>query len=343
MRELAHLKGIQAFEAAARRLSFVAAARELNVTPAAVAQLVRALESWLGGALFTRSRSGVSRLTLTKAGHAALQSLTRGLDEIDAAMRKAKAEVRPQGLTITASAALATRWLVPHLDRFSVRHPDVEIRLDVTDRVVDLERHEADIGIRCGLGQWRGADTFKLMDEEIVAVCSPALCAAGGNPAQRHDRPNDPLWILKQVPIEDTSPTHSAVFPSWPEWLAAAGHAGKFSAAGLQINATAAVIQSALNGQGVALVRFALVAHDLEAGRLIRCLDGHSTPFAWSYYGAVSNKARDLPQVRSFVAWLKQNWAEEYRERTLGARNRTAPLKKRPRSNAPYAPVPRRA
>ena len=315
MRPRVHLKGIQAFEAAARHLSFVEAARELNVTPAAVAQLVRSLESGLGGALFERSRSGASRLKLTRAAEAAISGVTRGLDEIEAAMRRARDEIRPRGITVTASSAIATRWLVPHLDRFAARHPDIEIRLDVTDRVLDLARHEADLGIRCGLGPWPGTDAIKLMDEEVIAVCAPALGQDGGGVGTAHNSRNDLSWLCRQVPIHDTAPAQAAVFPSWSSWLAAAGQSATFVSPGLHINATASVIQAALNGQGVALARHALVAHDLAAGRLVRCLAWHSMPFAWSYFAVVAHKARRQPQVELFVDWLQTHWQADYRLR----------------------------
>lgn len=219
--------------------------------------------------------------------------------------------IRPRGITVTASPALATRWLIPHLDHFAALHPEIEIRLDVTDRLVDFARHEADLGIRCGLGQWPGAEAFKLMDEAIVAVCSPALAGALAGPRANRCS-NDPAWLLSQVPISDTSPAQAAVFPSWPDWLRAAGIGGGFSSPGLHINATAMVIQSALNGQGVALVRQVLVAHDLHAGRLLRCLDHHSLPFAWSYFGVVAHRARAERHVERFAAWLKEHWQKEY-------------------------------
>jgi LysR family glycine cleavage system transcriptional activator len=102
------------------------------------------------------------------------------------------------------------------------------------------------------------------------------------------------------------------VFPDWPRWLAAAGLRLDFATPGLHVNSTATVIQCALNGQGIALVRHALVAHDLAEGRLQRCLEGHAVPFAWSYYGLVAHGARDVPAVKRFAAWLTDHWQSQY-------------------------------
>lgn len=315
MRSISHLKGIQAFEAAARHLSFVDAAHELSVTPAAIAQLVRSLETWLGTPLFVRARTGVQRLALTEAARDAVGPISRGLDHIDEAVYQLRLAGRRSGITVTASSALATRWLIPHLDSFSILFPDIEIRLDVTDRLVDFERNEADIGIRCGPGVWGGADAFKLMDETVIAVCSPAL--RGGDRLDLAKDAiercwNDPDWIIRQVPIHDTSPAQRAVFPDWATWLQSAGLDCRFESAGLSINSTAGVIQSALNGQGVALVRNALVAHDIAAGRLVRCLNGHRLPFAWSYFCLVSKAARRNQQAMLFAEWLRTQWESQY-------------------------------
>jgi LysR family transcriptional regulator, glycine cleavage system transcriptional activator len=315
VRNISHLKGIQAFEASARRLSFADAARELNVTPAAIAQLVRSLETWLGTPLFVRTRTGPVRLLLTESGRSALGPVSRGLDQIDEAVHQVRMASRRKGITVTASSALATRWLIPHLDRFSTLHPDIEIRLDVTDRTVDFERREADIGIRCGPGSWNGAEAFKLMDETVVAVCSPTIQGIGVFDAGKDPstpRWNDANWIIHQTPIHDTSIAQGGVFPDWALWFQSAGLDCHFGSAGLSINSTAAVIQSVLNGQGVALVRDALVAHDVAAGRLVRCLAGHGIPFAWSYYCLVAQSSRHNPHVGLFADWLRTHWASEY-------------------------------
>jgi LysR family transcriptional regulator, glycine cleavage system transcriptional activator len=310
MRTISHLKGIQAFEASARHLSFADAARELNVTPAAVAQLVRSLEGWLGTPLFNRTRAGVQRLSLTETARDALGPISRGLDQIDEAIAQLRDADRRRGITVTASSAIATRWLIPHLDAFSAQHPEIEMKLDVTDRLVNFERHEADIGIRCGQGPWIGADAFKLMDETVLAVCSPSIL--GNQLPDSEDEGalawNHPAWIISQVPIHDTSPAQRKIFPNWEVWFQSAGLDCRFGSSGLSINSTTLVIQAALNGQGIAMVRSALVAHDLAAGRLVRCLNGHSIPFAWSYYCLVARAAHRNPQALLFAEWLRTHW-----------------------------------
>lgn len=200
-------------------------------------------------------------------------------------------------MTVTASQALVAKWLLPHLEDFSALHPRVDVRLDVTDRIVDLLHGEADLAVRCGGGGWPGLEAVRLMGEHVIAVCSPRL---------QPPAPPEPLdgWVAKQTLIHDLSPASAAVLPTWAEWLTRAGLGAVPAGKDLRINAAAAVIQAALRGQGIALVRAALVADDLAEGRLIRLAPGLHWPIAWSYYAVASRKALARPEVQAFHDWL---------------------------------------
>lgn len=171
MRFLTRIKSLQALEAAARHGSFVGAASELDVTPAAVGQLVRSLEDWVGGPLFKRSRSGRERLTPTEEAREALSDITHGLDLLEAGLKTLKGRKARSIVVITASQALVANWLLSRLNDFTSAYPDIDVRLDVSDRVMDLTQGDADIAIRCGMGTWKGVKATYLMDEEIIAVC----------------------------------------------------------------------------------------------------------------------------------------------------------------------------
>jgi len=195
------------------------------------------------------------------------------------------------------SQGFVARWLLPRLDRFAATWPAVEVRLDVSDRLADIEHGEADLGIRCGSGQWPGLAAKRLMNEEMFPVCSPSLL-------QGISAPKDAAALARMPLIHDMTMPHSGVFPSWREWLQKQGVPLSRGVEGLQINSSAAVVQAALNGQGVALARRAFVSDELRAGRLERLLPAVQWPIRWSYYVVQTESAMPRQPVRAFVDWL---------------------------------------
>jgi len=298
MRFLTRLKSLQALEASARHGSFVGAASELDVTPAAVGQLVRSLEDWVGYPLFRRSRSGAERLTPVDEAQEALEDIAHGLDRLESGLKKLRGRKARSIVVVTASQALVANWLLARLNDFAAAYPTIDVRLDVSDRVIDLAQGEADIGIRCGMGSWKGVKATHLMDEEIIAVCHHRLLP-----------PDDQVtagWIAEQTLIHDGTPHPGGDFPTWSEWLARSGVNQASADRGLRINSTAAVIQAAVAARGVALVRKALVAQEIESGRLVHLLPEQRWPVKWAYYAVASAKALRRYEVSAFHDWLTE-------------------------------------
>jgi LysR family transcriptional regulator, glycine cleavage system transcriptional activator len=296
MRNLTRLKSLQALEAAARHGSFVGASAELDVTPPAVGQLVRSLEDWVGYPLFKRSRSGAERLTAVDEAQEALEDIAQGLDLLESGLRKLRGRKARSVVVVTASQALVANWLMSRLEDFSSKYPNVDVRLDVSDRVIDLAQGEADIGIRCGLGTWKGVKSTFLMSEEIIAVCHNKLLPS--------NREVTASWIAQQTLIHDGTPHPGGDFPTWSEWLSRAGANQASAGGGLKINSTAAVINGAVAARGVALVRKALVAQEIEGGRLVHLMPEVRWPVKWAYYVVVSSKALRRYEVAAFHDWL---------------------------------------
>ena len=305
MRNLTRLKSLQALEASARHGSFVGAATELDVTPPAVGQLVRSLEDWVGYPLFRRTRSGSERLAPVDEAREALDDIAQGLDLLESGLRKLRGRKARSVIVVTASQALVANWLLGRLQDFTTRHPNIDVRLDVSDRVIDLAQGEADIGIRCGLGDWKGVKSTYLMGEEIIAVCNRSLL-----PQDCHVAAG---WISEQTLIHDGTPHPGGDFPSWRDWLARAGVNQLPAESGLKINSTAAVIQAAIAARGVALVRKALVAQELQSGRLVHLLPEIRWPVKWAYFVAASPKALRRYEVASFHEWLVSDSVESHR------------------------------
>ena len=168
-----YINALRDFEASARHKSFSAAANELNVTPAAVGQLVRTLEDWLGFPLFLRQTNGKNRLITTELAEAALPDIRAGFDKLNLGLEKLKQNAQSGILTITVSPAFAEKWLLPKIDHFQKQYPEIDLRLDINLKSIDFLEQKIDIGVRYGAGKWLGLEAIKLMDEDIYPVCSP--------------------------------------------------------------------------------------------------------------------------------------------------------------------------
>ena len=296
MRSIAHLNALRAFEASARHQSFSLAAQELNVTPAAVGQLVRTLEDWLGSPLFVRSTSGRARLVTTEVAEQALPDIRAGLERLAVGLERLRSGSTGGVLTVTVSPAFAAKWLLPRIERFQAAWPETDLRLDTSLKPVDFVAQRIDVGVRYGRGQWPGLAAEKLMDEEVYPVCAPALLATATLQA-----PGD---LRGQVLIHDQSVDTSTGFASWQAWLRHAGVQGVPTDRGLRINNSAAVLQAAIDGQGVALARSVMAHDDLAAGRLVRLFPQVRLESALAYYVVYRPECIAQPKVAAFRDWL---------------------------------------
>ena len=291
-RSLPPLNAIRAFESAARHLSFTRAADELHVTPAAISHQVKALEEQLGVSLFRRLPRA---LRLTDAGQAALPTISQGFDKLAQGVEQMRAHCESGLLTISVSPSFGAMWLVPRLDRFRSQHPDIEIRIDGTDRLIDLTLDDADVAVRYGPGGYEGVRVDYLFGQANTPVCSPALLS-GEHPLRR---PADlGHHTLLHVDWKDAE-------ASWRMWLLAAGLHDIDPTRGPHFTMENMAVQAALDGHGVALVGDMLVADGLAAGRLVRPFDPSlSTPLSFAYYLLSAKDSDRLPKVEAFRDWL---------------------------------------
>lgn len=292
-----HLNALRAFEASARHQSFSAAAIELNVTPAAVGQLVRTLEEWLNAPLFLRGSSGHTRLVPTDAAQRALPQIRAGFDRLALGMERLREASTNGVLTVTVSPAFAAKWLLPRLDTFQGICPETDVRLDTSLKPVDFLAQGIDIGVRYGTGKWPGLTANKLMDEEVYPVCAPALL-------RQHSELEHPRGLSSLPLIHDLSMDGHLGFPTWDSWMETAGLQTGTQKAGLRINNSAAVLQSAIEGHGVALARSVMARDDITAGRLIRLFPEITVASALAYYVVYRPDCASLPKLAKFRDWL---------------------------------------
>ena len=291
-RPLPPLNALKAFESAGRHLSFTKAAAELNVTPAAISHQVKALEELLEVPLFRRLTRA---LRLTDAGQAALPTISQGFDTLAQGVEQMRTHGESRVLTISVSPSFGAMWLVPRLEHFRRRHPDIEIRIDGTDRRVDLARDAADVAVRYGPGGYKGVRVDWLFSQVNTPVCSPALLS-GEHPLRQPDDLRH--HTLLHIDWKDAE-------ASWRMWLLAAGLHNIDPTRGPRFTMENMAVQAALDGHGVALIGDMLVADDLAAGRLVRPFDPSlSAPLTFSYYLLSANGGADPPKVAAFRVWL---------------------------------------
>ena len=290
-----HLNALRAFEVSARHQSFSVAAKELNVTPAAVGQLVRGLEDWLGTPLFIRKNSGPVRLIPTEVALSALPEIRQGLEKLNSGLDILKQEADSKALSVTVSPAFAAKWLLPRYERFQLEYSDIELRLETSLTSIDFISHQIDIGVRYGKGQWPGLISEKLMDEEVYPVCSPNFYQTS-----RLQSPED----LKNYPlIQDLSLDDISGFPGWEAWFK------RFDVTpsaikGIRINNSSAVLQAAIDGRGIALARSVMAKDDIKTGRLIRLFPEYTMPSELAYYVVYREASADSDKIMAFKNWL---------------------------------------
>ena len=286
------LDALRGFVAAARRLSITAAAQDLCLTQSAVSRQIQALEERLGTPLFVRGNRSIA---LTDAGRQLFDLASPWLDELAELSAALKGDGAPRPVTISASIGVAALWMLPRLGAFQAAHPDVDIRMATSNRIADLRRDGIDLAIRYAAPSGVPADAVRLFDEDVVPVASPAIAAtAFATP--------DALARHVLLDLDDDART----FLHWTPWLQRHGLPQRPPAT-LHFNQYDQLIQAAIEGNGVALGRLALVLPMLKDGRLVAQMDRRSrADYAYWLLQATDEPRHEVVLVRD---WLRDQVA----------------------------------
>ncbi|WP_148252137.1 transcriptional regulator GcvA [Aidingimonas lacisalsi] len=295
-RHLPTFTAMQCFEASARHLSFTRAADELNLTQSAVSKQVAQLESILEHPLFRRVRK---RLQVTPEGSLYLTEVRKILSQVEMSTRYMQSYGgQSEVLHVTTLPTFGSRWLVPRLNGFRFRHPNIYLNISNRVEPFDLEEERVDVAFFFGHGAWPKAECIKLLDEEVVAVCSPHVLPAEGI--------QDPLDLTQLVLLQ------SATRPEvWHDWFEAQGCYTPHSYHGPRFDTFYMALQAARAGCGVTLVPRFLAEEELGAGQLV-------IPWEFSlishnaYYLAYPEHKGDVGKVKGFIDWIL-----EYRDKPI--------------------------
>ena len=283
------LEAFRFFEVAGRHQSFARAAREIGVTPGAVAHRVRTLERYLGEQLFERQPHG---LALSARGQAFLVEVQHSLCALVKTSERFRADESAGLLKLVAVEAFAEMWLMPRLAAFRHAHPEIVMEFETDHTGVDPARRAFDVWIAFVSAVPRIVHSEVMFEETLVPVCSPAFLASRGRPGHPADLHGWPL--LYDLAWEDY----------WAFWFAAkeAGAPNMSRASGYRLYSM--TIQAALEGMGVALGHSLLIGPHLERGTLVALFDP-PVPAPARYFLAIAPGSGDRPEVRAFLDWFR--------------------------------------
>lgn len=282
------LANLTAFIAVGKKKSFRKAANDLMLTPGAVSQKIKNLESQLGCSLLNRSNQGV---TFTDKGERYYREIAPLIMEILEVTRAIFDQTQKRtSLVISVMPSFALRWLIPRLDKFHKQYPDLTININATERVIDFETDDVDLAIRHGLGEYSGLCVDRMFSEDLVPVCSSKL-------------------LQKRKPLVEAADLlhhtllHDNIAKDWFLVLSALKLTNIDAHAGPRFNDDSLMIQSAIEGHGVALARMSLVKNEIDSGDLIVPFNFY-LPSEFAYYAVSPNKRHTIPETRVFREWL---------------------------------------
>jgi LysR family glycine cleavage system transcriptional activator len=303
------VRGIAVFEAAARSVSFHAAAEELNLTPSAVSHQIRLLEDTLGVRLFERVGRGV---TLTPEGADYARSVRPSMQRLRVATNhikaRAKMGVALEVVRIELPPSLAHCWLLPRLPELIAQHPEIDIRLNAQGSHLQGDRlpwprmadAPADLQIVYGDDKLWADRASQLFSENFQPLCAPALLG--------QIRMESPEQLLRHTLL---STSQNAV--TWEEWLDWQSIDLDKPVDTLQLDPSHLAIEAAVNGMGVILESSVLVERQVAAGRLVAPFPDLGRP-GLAYWLFAPSQGKAASAVDAVIEWLQENRPQQDEE-----------------------------
>lgn len=287
-KKLPPLNALKAFESAARHLNFTKAADELFVTQAAISHQIKLLEDFLGMKLFIRRNR---LLELTELGSQYFDEIRSILDQIAKATDKIRSQNSRQILTISVPQTFGMQWLVPRLNDFHEKFPEIEVRIKGVDQDEGQIGKEIDVAIYYGTGKWENLESVCLAEAPLSILVSPKYLE--DNPMREADdligkmllhvfsrnkwkRTLEHFHLSEKIDVEETGTMFSHTFMA---------------------------LQAAMHHQGVAIANKVLAQHEILQGNLVE-------PFPTglldekAFYVVYPSQMREIGKVQLFVEWI---------------------------------------
>ena len=294
MNKLPPLNSLRYFLVAAHTLSFKQAAEQLFVTQAAISQHIKTLETHLGAQLFIR---GTRRVSLTEDGKGLIPYIQAGFENFTKGVALLTEDKNPNVLNVTVVESLSTRWLVPRLQFFQDLHPEIRVRLEPCNSVREFAGTDIDLAIRFGEGKYPGLESRFLLTDKYVLVCHPSLIQSDITPQN----------LYKLPLLEETGPVTGE---AWQAFLAKHKLEDHKFKRTLEVDdSTVTIVDAALAGQGVAMLRYNLIYQQIQRRQLVSLFD-FSHASAYSYYLVAPSHHFSKPKVQLFEKWLIDTLAD---------------------------------
>ncbi|MDB2385976.1 LysR substrate-binding domain-containing protein [Shewanella sp.] len=279
------LNALRSFEATARLMSVTLASKELFVTHGAVSKQIRALEEYLGCALFIRQHR---KLLLTDEGEQYFANVQSALRTINSATADLVLQpLNTQALAINVLPSLSISWLIPRMEQFKARFPHLYVDLSIGDFPVDFNHTQYDIAVRSATTLPQGANVLKLMDEDLCLVCSPEIASQ--------------LDCLEDI-NQQTLLKHTTRPDLWQIWASNVGltltTTDKFGMEHFYM-----LSQAAVSGMGVALIPRFFIEDELASGKLVIPFEATFTS-PYCYYVLTPSSSTAPLKVQLFIDWL---------------------------------------
>lgn len=297
-RWLPSLNALRAFETVSRHLNYRMAAEELHVSPAAVKQLVQKLESSLDTKLLERRGRG---LVLTPQGETASKDLAGAFHQISETVAKIRTNQSTPSLVVSTDPSFAATWLVPRLDDFNRKHPNINVLIDSTTAIADLDRGDADIAVRFATKADPDHFSHRLFEEKLCALCSPGLANGPPRIAELVDLENAPLlrWDLADAPWAK----NTAQWNRWRFWLQQVGAEDVKPAEGIRFSDYNLALQAAIAGQGFIIGSTPILRRLIEAEMLVNPFPEVAATDV-GYDLVATHQTLERPEVRTFSDWI---------------------------------------
>ncbi|WP_251976187.1 LysR substrate-binding domain-containing protein [Salinicola avicenniae] len=294
------LNSLIAFEAAVRHLSFTRAAVELHLSQSAVSRQIVHLEAFLGRKLFVRQQR---QLTLTRAGETYALQVRAILDDCVQATAEVMKSTGENELTIACTAGVAQFWMAPRLSRFRRDNPDINLRLVVRDGVSLLSSFEFDIALYyLKTATLSGYETAPLIPEQVFPVCAPGyLEACRARQGLADEARLEPSHLLGEtlLALEDAQ----SLWISWRDWFRYHDLALPAATSAVVFNNYPALVEMAVQEQGVVLGWRHVIDSQIERGRLVWACDRWAS-HGGGYYLITPEERRENAATRRFKTWL---------------------------------------
>lgn len=295
---LPSLNGLRAFESVSRHLNYRKAAEELHVSPGAANQLVRKLEEAIGGPLLEKQGR---RLVLTPIGSVGREGLSLPFRQIADTVERMRAMTGARRLVVSTTPSFAASWLVPRLERFKEANSGIDVLIDSTPQIVDLDSGLADVCIRFGVKEHGDLTTFRLFDEELCAFCSPRIVEEAGEitTLDQLERAKLLRWDLAQFHWAE----NTRKWNYWKHWLTEMGAEDIKPAEGLRFSDYNLAVQAAVAGQGF-IIGSTHILHELIDARLLVNPFGRGVVTDVGYDLVVNAVSLERDEVKAFVDWI---------------------------------------